>query len=240
MAHKTEPLSLDKLSEKEFPFINKLSREQEDMVTKLFKKKKVIVDSIAGSGKTSVLTQAMKALQDKQYITTIYYVVFPVQEGSLGYLPGGVSEKIKEYAVPFVQALVKAGVNPQLLDLDDMCNVFTGGPYKVVPHTFLRGRTFENVGAIVDEIQNGTVDEIRKTLTRFEDDCYIAMAGHNGQIDIEKSQSGFSELKHHFKMGLETGEYTDIAFAELTYDFRGPFSSFVDKLGRYTIATPTK
>ncbi|AXH71088.1 putative phosphate starvation-inducible protein [Bacillus phage BSP36] len=232
MTHK-ESLDLSKLTKKDFPLINKLDREQEDMVIKLFKSQRVIVDSVAGSGKTTVLTQAMKVLKDKGYIDAIYYVVFPVQEQSLGFLPGGVSEKIKEYAVPFHQALVEAGENPQMLDIEMMCDEFLGGEYKVVPHTFLRGRTKDRIGVIIDEAQNGTVDELRKVLTRITDTCYVGLAGHNGQIDISKDNSGFSAYIHHFKRGKELGVFPDIEFAELTTNYRGKFSSFSDEIGKF-------
>ncbi|UJJ74841.1 hypothetical protein Goe24_00410 [Bacillus phage vB_BsuM-Goe24] len=232
MTHK-ESLDLSKLTKKDFPMIKELDREQEDMVIKLFNSQRVIVDSVAGSGKTTVLTQAMKVLKDKGYIDAIYYVVFPVQEKSLGFLPGGVSEKIKEYAVPFHQALVEAGENPQVLDLEMMCDEFIGGEYKVVPHTFLRGRNMDKAGVIIDEAQNGTVDEIRKTLTRIKDNCYVGIAGHNGQIDITKNNSGFSAFIHHFKRGKELGVFTEIEFAQLTTNYRGKFSSFSDEIGKF-------
>ncbi|AYJ75911.1 putative phosphate starvation-inducible protein [Bacillus phage BSP14] len=232
MTHK-ESLDLSKLTKKDFPMIKELDREQEDMVIKLFNSQRVIVDSVAGSGKTTVLTQAMKVLKDKGYIDAIYYVVFPVQEKSLGFLPGGVSEKIKEYAVPFQQALVEAGENPQVLDLEMMCDEFIGGEYKVVPHTFLRGRNMDKAGVIIDEAQNGTVDEIRKTLTRIKDNCYVGIAGHNGQIDITKNNSGFSAFIHHFKRGKELGVFTEIEFAQLTTNYRGKFSSFSDEIGKF-------
>jgi len=226
-----KPLDLSKLSTKEFPLVDRLDRQQEDMVIKLFKKRRVIVDANAGSGKTTVATQAMKALKDKGYIKQIYYVLFPVQERALGYIPGGLAEKIKEYAIPFMDALVEAGENPQRLVLEDMTNVLTMGDYKIVPHTFLRGRTLTDCGIIIDEIQNGTLPEIKKTLTRIADPCYVAMIGHTGQQDIKNS--GFSAMKHHFRQGIESGEFPDVEFVELTQNYRGDFSTFADKLGEY-------
>lgn len=225
-----EYLDLSKLSKKDFPFKDKMDREQEDMVSKLFKTKRIIVDSVAGSGKTTILTQAMKVLKDKGYIEDIYYVIFPVQEEALGYLPGDLGAKIKEYAVPFIQALHKAGVNPQELIYERMVDELFPYEYKVVPHTFLRGRTISKAGLIIDEVQNGTIDEIKKTLTRIEDDCYLALAGHNGQIDIAKERSGFAPYIHHFKQGKESGIYTEIEFARLTTNYRGAFSSFSDQI----------
>lgn len=223
-----EKIDFSKLTKRDFPFIKKLSPEQEDMVIKLYKYKRVIVDSIAGSGKTTVLTQAMKVLLDKGYIDAIYYVVFPVQEDSLGYLPGGVADKIEEYAIPFFQALVEAGVNPQGLDLEYMCDPMGGSPYKVVPHTFVRGRTIDRAGVLIDEAQNGTVKELKKTFTRLTDECYIGIAGHVGQADIDNS--GFPAYIHHFKQGIESGIYTDVAMSKLTHDFRGSFSRYSDQI----------
>ncbi|AEW47245.1 PhoH family protein [Bacillus phage B4] len=230
---KQERLTLSKLSEKDFPYIKKLDREQEDMVEKLYKYNRIVVNANAGTGKTTVLTQAMNALKKKEYINKIYYVVFPVQERSVGYLPGGIADKIGEYAVPFCQALTEAGVNPQYLNMELMTSSFNDFEFKVVPHTFLRGRNLENVGVIVDEIQNGTINEIKKTLTRCWDNCYVAMVGHTGQIDIKPQDSGFSALIHHFKQGKLSGEFEEIEFAELTNNYRGKFATFADKLGTY-------
>lgn len=224
-----EPVDLSKVTQREFPYIKKLSWEQEEMVIKLYKHKKVFVDAIAGSGKTTILTQAMKVLLERGIINRIYYVVFPVQEESLGFLPGGVGDKVKEYVVPFMQALRTAGIDTNQLDVTRMCDETMDCDYKVVPHTFLRGRTLEDVGVILDETQNGTVAEIKKTLTRITDSCYTGVVGHTGQIDINKSDSGFSNFIQHFKNGKDAGVFTDIGFAELTHDFRGDFSKFADQ-----------
>jgi phosphate starvation-inducible protein PhoH len=230
---KQKRINLSELTEHQFPLIKKLDQGQEDMVIKLYKHGRVIVDAVAGSGKTTVLTQAMKVLLDKGEIDQIVYVVFPVQEGALGFLPGDLSDKIKEYAVPFVEALIDAGVNPHDPDLDirNMCNVHIHGKYKVVPHTFLRGRTMRKKGVFGDEVQNGVMKELKKFFTRVGDDCYVAIAGHNEQSDIKNS--GFPAYIHHFKQGIQSGEFTDIDFAHLEINYRGKFSAFADKAGQY-------
>jgi phosphate starvation-inducible protein PhoH len=226
-------IKLSELSEHDFPLIKKLDRGQEDMVNKLYKHGRVIVDSVAGSGKTTVATQAMKVLLDKGHIDQIIYVVFPVQEGGLGFLPGDLPEKIKEYAVPFIEALIDAGVHPQDQDLDirNLCNIHIHGKFKVVPHTFLRGRTKKNKGVIIDEVQNGTVKDLQKVFTRIADNCYMVIAGHRGQADIKNS--GFPNYIHHFKRGIETGEFKNIDFANLEVNYRGDFSAYADKIGQF-------
>lgn len=223
-----EPLDLSKLNKNDFPFINKLSHEQEDMVNKLFKTKRVIVDSVAGSGKTTVLTQAMKVLLDKDLVKRVYYVVFPTMEDELGFLPGDLPDKIVEYSIPFVQALKEADVNVSATTLPMMCDELIDTEFNIVPHTYLRGRTIKNAAVLIDEAQNGTVDQLRKIFTRLSDSNYIAIAGHNGQTDIENS--GYSRYIHHFKQGKESGIFPEIEFANLTHNFRGKFSSFSDSI----------
>lgn len=225
-----QPLQLSTLNKGKYPLIKKLTHEQEDMVNKLFKSKRVIVDSKSGSGKTTVATVAMKVLKDKGFIDKVYYVVFPVQEKALGFLPGYLPDKVKEYAIPFTQALVESGENPHNLDLDTLCSEDIDGDYKVVPHTFLRGRNIDRAGIILDEAQNGTKDELKKSFTRITDNCYIAITGHEGQTDISKKDSGFSAYKAHFRQGKESGVFNEIEFVELTQNFRGKFSSFSDEL----------
>jgi len=227
MANK-EPLDLGKLTTRDFPLIRKLSREQEDMVIKLYKYQRVIVDSVAGSGKTTVLTQAMRTLMREGYVKKVYYVVFPTQEDELGFLPGDVADKITEYAIPFVQALREAGEQIDEFTLKMMCNELIETDYNVVPHTYLRGRTIKDAGIIIDEAQNGTVDQLKKVFTRLDDSNYISISGHNGQVDIENS--GYSRYIHHFRQGKESGIYPDIEFATLTHNFRGKFSAFADQL----------
>lgn len=225
------PLDLSKLTTRDFPLIRKLSREQEDMVNKLFKHQRVIVDSVAGSGKTTVATQAMRALMHKGHIKKVYYVVFPTQEDELGFLPGDVADKITEYAIPFVQALREAGETIDEHSLRLMCNELVETEYNVVPHTYVRGRTIKDAGIIIDEAQNGTAGQLKKVFTRLEDSNYISISGHNGQIDIP--DSGYARYINHFKQGKESGIYPDIEFAHLTHNFRGDFSSFADQLPEY-------
>lgn len=230
MSKQRPPIDFGKLTSKDFSLINRLDRQQEDMVRKLYKYQRVLVNARAGSGKTAVLTQAMKVLLDRKYIDEITYIVFPVQEDKLGFLPGELPEKIRNYAIPFWDALRKAGVNPDSSDmvLSNMCNPEYKGSFKVLPHTFVRGQSYSRTGAIVDEAQNGTKDELQKTFTRFEEDCYIGIAGHVGQIDI--SHSGFADYINFFKKVRDLGYYKDIAFAELTENYRGGFSLISDMI----------
>jgi phosphate starvation-inducible protein PhoH len=225
-------ISLSTLSKREFPFIHKVTREQEEAVEKLYRKNRLILEAKAGTGKTTIMTQAMVAAYKKGLISRVEYVISPVQEKAIGYRPGDTPEKIVEYAIPFTYSLSHypdLGMND--IRAIDVCNMDVEGDFKVVPHTFLRGQTKENVGIIIDEAQNYTTEELQKVLTRISDNCLVAIIGHTGQTDIKGS--GFSKYIAHFKQGVQSGEFTGIDFAELTINHRGEFSNFADEINKF-------
>lgn len=78
---------------------------------------------------------------------------------------------------------------------------------------------------ILDESQNYTVNDLKKTLTRCSDDCKIIVIGHDKQCDLENAQSsGFVKYIEHFR-GHEHCEV-----CALTINHRGWVSQFADEL----------
>lgn len=223
-------ISLSKLSKQDFKYKNKLTQEQEAYVNSIYKNLVTIVNSKAGTGKTVVGTMALKVLLDRGFIDQIYYVISPVQERVLGYTTGDLPEKMTKYAFPFIDALKSCEVPIGFHDALRICDESIDGDYKAVSHTFFRGRTLSKKGVILDEAQNYTTDELRKTLTRFDDDCAIIMIGHDGQIDIAKDKSGFTRYINHFKNGKEKGIFNKVDFINLTHNFRGEISKFADDI----------
>lgn len=61
----------------------------------------------------------------------------------------------------------------------------------------LRGRTFTNTVAIIDECQNMSKASLQKVLTRFGKDCKVILIGSNKQIDnpyLTKYTNGLSTI----------------------------------------------
>jgi len=59
----------------------------------------------------------------------------------------------------------------------------------------MRGRTFNDTVAIIDEVQNMSKSSLQKVLTRFGRNCKIILIGSNKQIDnayITKFTNGLS------------------------------------------------
>ena len=78
---------------------------------------------------------------------------------------------------------------------------------------------------IIDESQNFTVAELKKTLTRCGDDCKIFCIGHTLQCDLkDDSKSGFRRYIEHFR------GYDNVSVCNLTVNHRGWISSHADEL----------
>ena len=78
---------------------------------------------------------------------------------------------------------------------------------------------------ILDEAQNYTVADLKKTLTRCSDDCKVIVVGHDKQCDLkDKNTTGFMKYIDHFR-GHENCE-----ICELTINHRGWLSQFADEL----------
>ena len=133
----------------------------------------------AGTGKTFVATKAAyQRLQTNQVERVV--VSRPAVEcggEKLGFLPGEMGNKMHVWLMPFVDVL--RNIVGEFADR-------TLAQFDVVPLAFVRGRTFSNCVAILDEAQNATVQQLRAFLTRI---------GHNGKI-IVVGDPGQSDLLH--------------------------------------------
>lgn len=98
--------------------------------------------------------------------------------------------------------------------------------------TFLRGM---NIGlgkdeapsvVILDEVQNFTEGQLRKSLTRINDGCKAVVIGHRGQIDLpNKSMSGFERCYQHF---LSKNDGRSV-LVKLETNHRGYISTIADE-----------
>ena len=187
----------------------------------------VFCNAKAGTGKTTLAMGAANILvQDKRNnYDGIVYIVSPYGEQKQGFLRGDLKEKSEVYFEPAYQAMIENGMNP---NSDIMQESFVSkkrgdGFVKCITHTFLRGPNMQNKVVIIDEAQNFTVPELKKTLTRLHDTCKAIVIGHTGQIDIA-GKSGFARYIEHFR-------YQDrCAVCELTINHRGWLSNHADAL----------
>lgn len=198
-----------------------MTDEQLDYVSKMFNYPITFSNSGPGTGKTTLAVAVGKFLVDNELsnIDGLVYLFNPIEEGKMGFRPGTQEEKEFDYLGPLKNALIKINQMPHILGRE-------GSWIEAKSHTFDRGINIMNKFVIIDEAQNWTKSDLKKTLTRIDDTCTTVVIGHTGQIDLENpSTSGFEPYMHHFKS--ETGK---AAYAHLTKNFRGWLSTHADAI----------
>lgn len=181
----------------------------------------------AGSGKTLVATGVANLLVQYGLYESIVYIMSPYGERKQGWLPGTITEKSSVYFEAFYQALINCNINPHTAINDDsMVNQKNGTGYiTCITDTFLRGSNLDNAVIIIDEAQNYTVQQLKKTLTRIGKKAKVIVIGHDLQCDLDNpEQSGFTKYIEHFK-GKERA-----AFCTLTTNHRSWISQWADEV----------
>lgn len=171
----------------------------------------VICEALAGSGKTvTALSNAVQLVKKGKYssITYIRASVDDVDKAEeIGFLSGN-DEKVQVYLHPLedtIDFLVRSNHKDSKLkaqDYEDMIAEKVAeykAKYRIegMIGLGLRGRTFTNTVAIIDECQNMSKASLQKVLTRFGKDCKVILIGSNKQIDnpyLTKYTNGLSTI----------------------------------------------
>lgn len=208
----------------------KLDDEQKAFRDAIWDDSKLIIfcDAKAGTGKTTIATMTANLLYMYHKYKGIVYIASPTQESRLGYLPGTADEKAEPYFEPFMQALLRANINP-MLSINQKASVEAqkedSAYIDCLTHVYLRGINFSKKVIILDECQNYAFPDLKKTLTRCSDDCKVIVIGHKGQCDLARpDSSGFARYIEHFK------DDPRCAVCHLTQNYRGWISSHADEL----------
>lgn len=187
----------------------------------------VFCNARAGTGKTLIATATANLLVQYGLYDGIIYVVSSYGESRQGFLPGDITEKSEVYFEPFYQALIECNINPNTaITNESIVSQKNGTGYiTCLTHTYLRGTNFDNKVILLDETQNYTVPDLKKTLTRCSDRCKVIVIGHDQQCDLDnRKKSGFIKYIEHFKDDPRT------AVCELKTNHRGWISSHADDL----------
>jgi phosphate starvation-inducible PhoH-like protein len=142
----------------------------------------------AGSGKTFLSTAfAVSHFLTRQCKKIV--ISRPVVEAGekLGFLPGNADEKLHPYMMPIYDTLEDL-VGKEGLQRDSINKCL-----EVAPIAYLRGRTFKNSIAILDEAQNATKTQIKLFLTRIGLNSKLIITGDPKQSDLG-SASGLMEV----------------------------------------------
>ena len=208
----------------------KLDPEQETFRDAIYSDDNDIIfcNAVAGCGKTLIAVATANLMVKYGKYDGIVYIVSPVQEERVGFLPGNVDEKMGPYGAPLYDALTKLDIDPMhVINQNSIWDQKEGLSYiDCIGHVYLRGCNFENKIIIVEEAQNYYKDELKKTLTRVCENSKTIVIGHTGQCDLYHcpEDSGFDAYIEHFK------DKERCAVCELTTNHRGWVSAWADEL----------
>ena len=92
-------------------------------------------------------------------------------------------EKLDPYMQPLYDAL------RDMLPAQKLLAYLEDGTIEIAPLAFMRGRTLDNVFAILDEAQNTTPNQLKMFLTRMGRSAKFIVTGDITQIDLPKKQN---------------------------------------------------
>ena len=147
----------------------------------------VALDGRAGTGKTLLAVAAgleQVVEQGRYERLAIYRPLVPVGRADVGFLPGGLDEKLDPWMAAIhdaVVALTDQGSNTDARRLID--ELTARGQLSLESVTFLRGRSLQRQLVIIDEAQNLEPTTLRTILTRVGQASKVVFTGDTSQID---------------------------------------------------------
>lgn len=185
----------------------------------------------AGTGKTYLAVALAVADLINQRIQRLILTRPAVEAGEkLGFLPGGLAEKVDPYLRPLYDALY------DMLDYDKVMRFIEKGLIEIAPIAFMRGRTLNDSFVIMDEAQNTTSEQMKMFLTRLGFNSKAVITGDITQIDIPKTNiSGLVEVQEILKnlKGIEFVYFSekDVVRHPLVQDVIRAYDAYERKKG---------
>lgn len=188
-------------------------------------KQVVICNATAGAGKTLIAVACARLLTYKKVYDDAVYVFPTVEEGTLGYRPGNVTDKEADYVQPLYDALTSMGEDPDHSIYNDVSLKNGTAWVEAKSATFLRGTNMKRKFLIIDEAQNFTAPQLKKIISRAHDDTKVVIIGCIAQMDIPLDRSGFAKTIAFLK------PYDDrVQICEMPVSYRGWLAQTIDGL----------
>lgn len=152
----------------------------------------------AGTGKTYLaVVMAVVCFRQKK-ISRIILTRPAVEAGEkLGFLPGGLEEKVDPYLRPLYDSLY------DVLGLENTERYLQRRVIEIAPLAYMRGRTLEDAFIILDEAQNTTPEQMKMFLTRMGFGSKAVITGDITQTDLPKGQKSGLIVAQQILSGIE-------------------------------------
>lgn len=147
----------------------------------------VALDGYAGTGKTILALAAglEQVMETRDYDKlSVYRPVVPVGKAELGFLPGGLDEKLDPWMTAVTDALVALTETRSHADARALIDEMTDrNKLSLEAVTYLRGRSLHGTYVVVDEAQNLEPTTLKTILTRVGEGTKVVFTGDTSQID---------------------------------------------------------
>jgi phosphate starvation-inducible protein PhoH and related proteins len=152
----------------------------------------------AGTGKTYLAVACAVEALEANRIERIVLVRPVVEAGErLGFLPGGLEEKVDPYLRPLYDAL------HELLGPEKVARLFERNVIELAPLAYMRGRTLNASFVILDEAQNTTAEQMKMFLTRIGFGTTAVITGDITQVDLHRTQQSGLRQAMEILRGVE-------------------------------------
>jgi len=165
----------------------------------------IALDGRAGTGKTLLAIAAglEQVVEQQRYERlAVYRPLVPVGRADVGFLPGGLDEKLDPWMAAIHDAVVALTDLGNSHDAGNLVNELTArGQLSLESVTFLRGRSLQRQIVVIDEAQNLEPTTLRTILTRVGEGTKVIFTGDTSQIDapyLGESNNALSVLAAAF------------------------------------------
>lgn len=147
-----------------------------------------------GTGKSMLsLFKALESLEQSTQYQTVKIIRSSVSVRDVGFLPGGVKEKMAAFESPYVSLCT------ELYGRGDAYKILQNKKQlEFIPTTHMRGVTFKNCIVIIDECQNMSYQELNTLMTRIGENCKLILCGDIYQDDLTSERynekSGYADV----------------------------------------------
>ena len=169
--------------------VRAMSPAQQSLMDAIDEKSVVLALGPAGTGKTYLaIAKAVEALESGK-VSRIVLSRPAVEAGeSLGFLPGGLDEKLAPYLRPLYDALTER------LGTKRLKAMLADGIIEIAPVAYMRGRTLTECFVVIDEAQNCTYTQFMLLLTRLGWRYTMVLTGDPDQTDLLPGMSGLGDI----------------------------------------------
>ena len=147
----------------------------------------IALDGRAGTGKTVMAIAAglEQVVEQRRYERlAVYRPLVPVGRADVGFLPGGLEEKLDPWMSAIHDAIIALTEERSSRDARSLIEDLSDrGQLTLESVTFLRGRSLQGQFVVVDEAQNLEPTTLKTILTRIGEGTKVVFTGDTSQID---------------------------------------------------------